>query len=474
MDITKRQASKELFIDTIVFAIGTVGAKVIMFFLLPIYTHYLSASELGAAELVVNFMNLLYPIATINILSSLLRYSMTNVNDKKEVLKSTFFIILIGCAITSVILYVINIKSSVQDWKHYLCILLFAYSMNQMLSVFAKSIGKTKICAIGGILYTVFLFIISVIFIVLFRRGTAGYLEGIIVANFLSICFYAIILKIHKYFSLKFVDWKLMKEMILFSIPLIINSISWWLTSFCDRFVLEMYSGTDSVGIYSVASKIPMLVSTVASIFMQAWVLSAIKEYEREEKTNLYDDVFEKFSSLFMCWAAVIICICKPLVSLIVSQTFFDSWVYVPLLLCGAVFNGFGTFFSALYTSAKKNVSVMLTTLSGAVVNIILNFILIPNYGIYGAVIATMISQLVVMIYRMIDSKRFIVINYSITKFILVTVILVLECVMSITIDSITLSTVCMLIVFALYNREIRGMSIATFNRLKGRMKVRK
>lgn len=452
-----KSASKELVINTIVFGSGTLSSKIIMFILLPIYTIYMTTSELGEGELVVNFMNLLFPIATINILSALLRYGMDNIYDKKKVLQNTVIVIGIGLILFGIAIFNININSSINNWKLYLWILLACYSFQQILSVFSKTLDKTKCFAIGNVLYTVALLIISIILLVIFKRRTAGYLEGIIFANIISFIYFAYNLKINKYIVRDKPDLKLLKEMVLFSLPLIVNSLSWWIASFCDRFVLELNLGTTAVGIYSVSSKIPAIVSVVSNVFIQAWVLSAIKAYQNGN-TKLVESVFKKFSALFISWAAIIILATKFIMICFIGENFSESWLYVPLLICASVFSGFGNFYGALYTSAKKNVSIMITTIIGAITNILLNLLLIPKFGIQGAVIATMVSQLIITVYRMINSRKFIKFNIDLKRIVCATIMLILESILLIYSNTIIYSLVFVLFILLIYLDEIKEL----------------
>lgn len=88
--------------------------------------------------------------------------------------------------------------------------------------------------------------------------------------------------KIHK---------SLLHDLIIYSIPMIANGIAWWVITASDRFILQYYEGASSVGIYSVASKIPTLISTFSSVFMQAWIISAVTEYD-EDRENIFTQMF--------------------------------------------------------------------------------------------------------------------------------------------------------------------------------------
>lgn len=462
----KKSASRELLINILIFGIGTIGSKLIMFFLLPIYTAYMTQSELGVAELVVNYMNFLFPIASVNILTAMLRYSMDSTNDKRKVLQNTILVVCMGCVCVSVFMQIIHTKSSVDNWKIYLMVMLFTYALQQVLSMFAKALDEARICTIGNLIYTGTLFLFSIGFLVFLKRGTAGYLMSMIAANLVSILYFCISLKITQYLYLGKIDAKLLKEMIWFSIPLMVESLSGWLATFCDRFVLEYFMGTDSVGIYSVASKLPSLIAAFASVFMSAWVLSAIKEYEAGSDRTFSNRVFQKFSAIFLVWAVFIIYICKWLMELLVKGNFTESWKYAPLLLCSAVFGGFGNFFAVFYTSAKRNNMLMLSTLLGAAINIVFNIVLIPVIGIQGATLTTMLSQLIVFLYRMIYSQKFVKIQIHYIQLMLALGAIIMESVMVVFGINRIFTAFPVILVVVLYYRELLEVGITFFKKV--------
>lgn len=462
----EKSASRELGINTIIFGISTLGSKIVMFFLMPIYTTYLTTTQLGTAELVVNFMNLIYPIASLNIISALLRFSMEKGNEKKDVLFNTLIITILGILISGILLLIVHLNSSIEDWKEYLWILLFTYSLEQIVSVYSKATDRTLDFAIGNILYTVSLFVISTILIIIFKRGTNAYFEGIILSNIVATIYFIFRLQLYKILKKSKIDIKLIKKMLIFSIPLIFNSISWWLNSFFDRFVLEHYHGESSVGIYSASSKIPAIVTAVCSVFLQAWVLSAIKQYEEGSNSTFIKNVFKKFSALCVIVSSIIIILCKNIVFLINRGDFNQSWEFVPFLVCASMFGSIAGFFAAFYTSAKKNKDVMISTLISSSLNIILNFILIPRYSIQGAVIATLISQIVLAIYRIFNSRKFIKFDINFKSFFTSTIIVLIQAYLTIKEANIGLNLILSILVFLIYINEIKSMIKLTYEKI--------
>lgn len=466
--MSEKSASKELIVNILVFGIGTVGSKIIMFILLPIYTIYLTTSELGVAELVVNYMNFLYPIATINIMSAMLRYSMDEEQDKRRVLQNAVFVVCAGVIVLSLIMSLIHTESAVEDWKPHLIIMLFVYSVQQVLSTFAKALDQTKICTIGNLIYTGALLGFSIIFLALLHMGTMGYLISMIAANLVSILYYCFSLKILRYVYLGRPDGKLLLEMILFALPLMVESLSGWIATFCDRFVLEYFMGTESVGIYSVASKLPSLIAAFASVFMSAWVLSAIKEYEAGSDRSFSNQVFRKFSAVFMAWAVFVIYICKWLMMLLARGDFAESWKYAPLLLCSAVFGGFGNFFAAFFTSAKKNTSLMISTLVGAVINMGTNIILIPIMGIQGATLTTMLSQLIVFVYRAVCARSFVKIEINYKKLMAAILLVAAESAAVVLEINMAITAIPAVVVLLLYYNELKEIIVVVNEKMRG------
>lgn len=462
---------KELAINTVIFGFGTLVSKLLMFVLLPIYTSSMTASELGTGELVVTCMNLLYPIATMNVLSALLRYAMDAAYNKNNVLGNTILIALLGLAVVSSAVVLIRADSSVLDWKFYLILLLVSYVFDQILAVFSKALDKTLDFAIGNILYTLGLFVFSIVLIVFLERGVAGYLESMIAANWIATVYFAVRLNVLKHLRNSKIDRCLLREMVLFSLPLIINSLSWWIACFSDRFLLEYFLGSSAVGLYSVASKIPTILITLSSVFMQAWVLSAIKEYESGCASSFFDNVFRDFYVAMSLASVLIICFSEPLMRLLAVGDFADSWVYVPLLVCASLFEALGSFFAVLYTSAKRNVPVMASTLFGAIVNIALNIALIPAFGIQGAVFATMASKLGILFYRVLDIRRFVDIKVNYAIFIINLVLVFVECISVVFVGNILIDLI-VLVVCVLTNKStINTFTADLLNTLKRRLR---
>ena len=213
---------------------------------------------------------------------------------------------------------------------------------------------------------------------------------------------------------------------------MILNNVSWWIINSSDKMMIEYFMSAGDSGIYSVAAKMPSLIAAVTNIFNQAWVISSVSEYDTTRDSSFFSNIFNAFNTVIIFFAAGIIFIIKPFMQIYVGPSFVSCWQYVPLLLLGSIFQSYATFFGAIYTSAKRNVSVMMTTFLAAGINFVLNIILIKTMGIQGAVIAAAVAYLVVFVFRMIDSQKYIKFHINFAQVGISVLILTAQCLVTI------------------------------------------
>lgn len=155
---------------------------------------------------------------------------------------------------------------------------------------------------------------------------------------------------------------------------------------------------------------------------MNAWQISAVTE--EKGRSKFFTRIFRSYSSLIFMVGACIIPFSKILVSLLAQDSYYEAWKFIPFLVMATVFNCFGTFTGSVYTVEKKSILSFLTISAGAVLNIVLNLLLIPLWGVNGAAFSTFVSYLLVFILRFLTSRRFIRIRIPFIRFTLNTLIL--------------------------------------------------
>lgn len=422
------QRGKKLGKNIGIMAIGTFGSRILTFFLVPLYTSCLTTAEYGIADLITTTISLLYPLFTVTIGEAVLRYSLDRDIDKKQVFTIGLLINVIGFA---VLLLCTPIWFRI-DFLHnnYIFFLFYyiSYVMYQLFSFFSKGIDEIAIYTISGIFQTVTTILINVIALLILNLGIEGYLLSFVFSNSTAAFIIFIFAHLYRYISFEKIQKELLREMLIYSVPMIPNSISWWISNSSDKYILKIFSGATITGIYSVSYKIPTILSVFYSVFMSAWRLSSVEDFGSEESCRFHRDIFEKLFDVLALAAAGIILFNRFLAKILYAKDFYIARVYVPVLVIAVMVHGIGEYFGTLYTSAKKTKMLFYSSLMGAIANIVLNFLLIRKYSAMGAAIATLISYFIIVVFRAIHTRTIMKLPFNYFKISVMSIILIIMC----------------------------------------------
>lgn len=426
-----RSESKKLVDNTTLFFIGNIGSKLIQFLLVPLYTYTLSASEFGETDLIITTINFLVPFISIQITDGLLRFGLDKKEKQEDVIGCSFKIAAIGSLVSLFLIPVFGISELLRKWLVFFLAIMNLRMYRDLLAIVLKIKDKNKLFAADSIIYTFVLCLLSILFLAVFKCGVTGYFIAYVIANIVSIAFMIFMSKIRIGALFKTTNKKLLKKLAIYSAPLVVNSLSYWITTAFDRYMINWSLGEESVGMYAVAAKIPMVLSTVVGIFNQAWLLSSINEYEEGNGTGFYSSIFKKYCQLSLIICALLILFINPFMKVYVSNDYYGAWAYSLPLIISAVFSGVCSFLNGIYYAYKKNISATITTIVGALANIILNIILIPKIGIMGATIATVIAWLIIMVCKLAHMRSFIKMDVAYVPLVVSVFLLITEmCVM--------------------------------------------
>lgn len=394
------QKFKGLMKDTLIFAVGNFGSKIILFLLVPLYTNYLSTSEYGSAEFVFTMSQLLYPVVSLCVYEGVIRIGLKKTVKEENTLVCAYSVWIISCIILLATTQLWNYYSAVAEWRWYLSLYTALHILCEIELDYLKIREKNKLFALSCIIQTLFLALLNIYFLVFHHSGVKGYL----LANSLSLLIEAVFIFI---FGRLLSDLRngrfesgILKLMLSYSTPLIINNISWWVIHSSDKIMIEAMLTEGDLGLYTVATKIPSLINVFINIFAQSWGISSIKEMESSNDTSFYSKVFITYSTLVIGCSILVIGLTKPFMLVYVGPDFTSAWRYVPLLIVSAVFSSIAAYFASLMGALQISKKTMGTTLSGAVVNIALNYIFIKMVGVWGAIIGTVFAYLVIATLR--------------------------------------------------------------------------
>lgn len=404
--------------DTGIFALGSFGSKLILFLMVPLYTNCMTASEYGTADLVFTVAQLVMPFVSVVIFDSVIRFGLAHDENSANVLRAGLTVCGVGGVVTLLASPLIGLYDGVSSWEWYLSVYVVLSMCGSCLMNYLKVMDRNRLFAFLSIMQTFVLALCNVAFLLYADMGIQGYLLSTCISAVIPVvCPLALGGAAHDLRKSR-LDKRLMKRMLAYSAPLILNNVSWWVVQSLDKLMLETMASAAALGIYTVATKIPSLINVATSIFSQAWGISSVKEMESTNSGRYYSNVLKALYTFVFGAAVVLIAFVRPFMAIYVGEGFGESWRYVPLLLVSASFSAVASYYGSLYGALFKSVNNMMTTLLAAIVNAVINFLLIPSMGIWGAVVGTVIAYVVLMVARMFDVARFIEIEIGVPRFV--------------------------------------------------------
>jgi O-antigen/teichoic acid export membrane protein len=403
--------------NTFLVFIGNFGSKLISVFMLPFYTTWLSLEAYGELDMINVYVSLLLGFVTFSIAESIFVFPKDQPFEKqKQYFSSGIFISSISLIITGIIFKLIHlyfIGKGLQNvfldhiWSIYFILLssFFCAYFQQ----FARSIDKMKIYTTTGVVVTFVIASTSYFFIKYF--GLDGYVYSMILANIIGAIYCFVFSKAYLYLSLFHVKKIVYLEMLKYSIPLIPNRLMWWFIGYFNRPFLEKSVGLDSIGLIAVANKYPSMVVMVFGIFFNSWQISVLEEFKDKNYNLFYNKVF-KLLIAFICFLSMTLSMfSKEIVELTTGKDFHGAWIYIPILTIAPIFQAISSFSSVNFIASKDSKYIFYGSLVGAIASIITNVIFIPIYGVWGAVISIIASQICMAIARVFYSLKYVKIS---------------------------------------------------------------
>lgn len=395
--------SKYLIKNTGILTISNFASKILSFLLVPLYTSILSTTDVGIYDIIASTVTLLYPILTMNIVDGVMRFSMDGNRSKDEIIGVAIRHIGISWAVGAAILCLLHstgLVPQIVGYEMLAFLLFFFYVSHQLLVQFSKGLERVADMGIAGVIGTVAMLGGNVLFLLCFRIGLRGFFIANVLAEALPSVYLFLRIRFWKYIRSEAINKKLRREMLIYCVPLIATVLGWWVNSTSDRYVVTVMCGVAANGLLSVAYKIPSIISTLQGIFIQAWQISAIKEYGRNDTRDFYGRAFIVINTLMCAACAWLIILTKPLAYILYQKDFFNAWKYVPFLIISCVLNSASGFMGPILSAKKASKPMAMSAVYGAGANLVMNILFVYAIGIQGATIATVISSFIIYAFR--------------------------------------------------------------------------
>lgn len=396
----------KLLKNSAIITIANIGSKLLSFILVPFYSRMLTEGEFGIADALINSIPLIVSVITLYISDATIIFGKDRRYDIRRVLSNSI-IISLGSGLLLFMLYpVLRIwMDGVQLLLILLCIL--ATAIYHVLEQYARAIGRMKTYAGGGVLFSVVLFVATLVLLGPLQMRVQGFLLAYLLAYLAADIFYFFALPVAENFSFRLFDLPLLKQMLFYCVPLIPSVLMWWVIAMSDRYMIIWMIGAGAAGLYAMASKIPAILNLLSNIFFQAWRVSVIDEWKSEEKHTFYSRICRVYIFLLAVAVSLLMVVSKPIFAYLLDSCYYAAVSVIPFLLIAALFSAMEIFFGSMLTTAKDTRSVFISTIAGALVNIVFNLLLIPLLGINGAAIGTLLGHFSCMTARYATSRKY-------------------------------------------------------------------
>ena len=418
-DNTAKQAAgfsiKNLFSDVAIYSSGNLLIKGLSLISAPIFTRLFDPAQYGAWSYINVFVTFLTGILLLGGDNAYTRYFfLCKSDEEKKTLTATWvsFLAIWGIVVVAAFLPFSQILA---EWmlgeKGYQAAWVIGLissplmMMNLILAQALRNRFQAKAYAIFNFVTAALTISLAVIFVVIFNLGVAGALLGAATASLIMIPIR--LMSIRDLLSRSF-SFKFLKQLLLFGLPLVPMNIAFWLFSNADRLMLARLATLEAVGLYSIAGSLAAVIMLLQNAIGQSWLPHGIKVFEEDEK--LASSVFVRTMVFFLAAMGLLItgfvALAQEVIFILVPPVYYDAFTVIPFLAAGFIFFTSAHVSVVAIMAKNKTIYIMLACWLIALINIGLNSLLIPAYGIAGAGAATGISYLFFALSYALVSKK--------------------------------------------------------------------
>lgn len=387
--------------NTIMLSLGSFMTKGINLVMIPLFSSWLSTNDYGSFDLFCTYVSLLIPFITLSNSDAIFRFAVEKESekDKSKYITAGFFINVINTAIVCVVLLVVK---QLTGWRMAMpfIVLLISNLVNNHLQGVTRAIRKLSLYSIGNVFSTLGIAACVTVFVRFMDMGLNGIIYGYALGHFVGAIFIILSTKYWRYIRLSGSELAAAKELIKYAYPLIPNNISWWVINVSDRICIKIFLGAYFNGIYAIAYKIPNFCASIFNMFNISWQEVAVEVVNAEDRNMFYNKVYNTMISTLISLCGGLLSLNYFLFAFVFDQRYVDARLFTPILITSVIFGSLTQYFGGIQISLKRTKENGLTTMLGAVVNVIINLLLIRSIGLYAAALSTVIANIVICAVR--------------------------------------------------------------------------
>lgn len=409
----------------LVFASSSI--KLLSFLLLPLYTRVLDTHDYGVTDTILELA-----LLVVGAFSLCIDWGMTAFfYDKKE--EDYYVKINTSCTVFCIVSAVLCLLTAV--FSKYVSLILFHTSdyawavalgflyASLKLSYFAFRVcsrmrGDLKSVAIYSLAELGVLLLMNILLILVFKVGYIAILYANVASQIACGALY--LFGNRKYIKFKTYDNVLLKRVLKYCAPLTPTVLLTWINSFADRYFIGQFHDQGQVGLYGRAFQMVTLLSVLTTAFLSAYPSFAYSNASDKEKRPQYAIIYDAMVAILAVLGVFITLFSREIFKVMTAPNYHEAYIAVGLLSFGHIFYTLGNLMGYGITIQKNGKLYLLVNLSGAVCNIILNFLLVPKFGYVGAAFTTCVAQILSMVLSRYFAEKKFKCNYRFYKSLIV------------------------------------------------------
>ena len=401
--------------QSVAYGIGTLGSQLLIYFMLPFLTRYMSQEDYGVVSVITAAFAFLNMLTNAGLPQATFRYYNNTKDEKKQQItigtSQFLFFLLSALPATGILLFPKPISFLLLGSDRYAPILqiVACYLVFESMNTFGTIVLRIEVRAFMSSIHSIILIAcktgLALLFVIVYGMGIRGYWLGHLSGSFLGLLFMIWLIRKRAVFK---ISWKRLWDLTKFGIPLIPASLSMTTLRLADRYIISAITGFDQVAIYDIGYKVGTMILFLIIPFRTAWIPFAFSIADKPEASRTYRDVLTYITAGCSILILFVIAFRAEIVSIIAPVSYANASIIVGWVAASQLFLAAYHVFSIGAMISNKPVELAWAALSAAGLNLLLNFLLIPYIGILGAAIATLVGYTgLAMITYLIGKRSF-------------------------------------------------------------------
>lgn len=414
----------KVFGNSIFFSCGTIFCKAISFFLIPVYTAYLSPEEYGIGNLLLSFVSSLAIVAILSLRAAVIRfYNEYDSDEERRIYLGSIVAFSIICSVCFSVLLVLTFPLYGEyvlkgiSFFPYVLLTILALMFDAVYLIYQSALQARqdgKAYATNSVIYLLTQIFFNILLCCVLRLGALGMILALLLTNVIF-SIVGILSMLKKRLITFNWRWNMIKRSVKYSLPILPHNLANNISNLFSKVFLNNLNSVAMTGIYSLASQITMpltLIQDSINLAFRPWYNEQMK-YGDDGKKNVVE--FANLTFTLSCIICVMLGVFSKEVIYIMSDiAFHEAWKVVPIIaLANAVGYIYYIYVLGLMYNLKASKYTFICSLTGSLANVISCYYLVSSYGFFGTAIAYFIGKTVTTMLVIWFSSKYVKIKYN-------------------------------------------------------------